>query len=499
MYRKQGRDLQVLDLPGEGYRRVRPALTDSVRAVLDERDVAAKYAALAGLDEPQAEFLRAIHLDLFHYAAYWLADIAHSARDVDFALRWGYGWQLGPFEIWQAAGWQAVTGDLKEAIAAGRTMSAAPLPAWVDDGREGVHGADGSYSAAAGRAVARSAHPVYSRQVAPERVLGEPGPDAGTTVFETDAVRCWHAGDELAVVSFKTRMHTIGNDVLDGVQQALDVAARDFKALILWHPSAPFSAGANLKQAMAAAEAGDANAVRNTVREFQRTSLALRHSPVPTVAAVQGLVLGGGCEFMLHCDRTVAALESYIGLVETGVGLLPGAGGCKEMALRAAERADGHDLFPHLAGYFETLAMAKVAGSALEAREMGFLRPADKVVLNAHELLHVARQEALALFEAGYRAPLPYAAIPVAGDAGAATLKAQMVNMLEGGFISEHDFRVGGALAEVLCGGDVAPGTRVHQDWLMRLEIERFLALAAEPKTQARIAHTMATGKPLRN
>jgi 3-hydroxyacyl-CoA dehydrogenase len=495
VYRKQGRELQILDYASGDYRRVRSALSEPVRAILKDPDPASKFAALSARDDAQAEFLLAIHFDLFHFCAHWLGEIAHSARDIDLAMRWGYGWQLGPFEIWQAAGWQNVAAQLQERIAAGTAMSNVALPGWVGDGRTGVHGPQGSWSAADARGVPRSAHPVYRRQAAPDRVLGETDEAPTQTIFETDAVRCWHAGDDLAVVSFKTKMHAVSSAVLDGIHQALDCAVADYQALILWHPDPPFSVGADLKQAMA----GGADAVRGFVQKFQQTGLALRHAPVPTVAAVQGMVFGGGCEFMLHCDRTVAALESYIGLVEVGVGLIPAAGGCKEMALRAADLADGGDSFPLIARYFETLALAKVAGSALEAREMGFLRPADKVVFNAHELLHVARHEARALFEAGYRAPLPRSDIAVAGDGAIATLRARMVNMLEGGFISEHDYHVGSVLAKVICGGDLEAGTRVHQDWYMRLELDALLELTAHPKTRERIEHTLKTGKPLRN
>ena len=499
VYRKQGRELQVLDYQTGDYRRVRSALSEPVRAILKDRDPASKLAAMSALDDPQAEFLWAIHLDLFHFCAHWLAHIAHSARDIDLAMRWGYGWQLGPFEIWQAAGWQTIAAQLQQRIADGTAMSDVALPDWVGDGRTGVHGPQGSWSSADARGVPRSTHPVYRRQAAPDRVLGESAETGTHTIFETDAVRCWHGGDDLAVLTFKTRMHTVSSAVLDGVHRALDCAVADYQALILWHPDPPFSVGADLKQVMGDAKAGDLEVVRGMVQKFQQTSLALRHAPVPTVAAVQGMVFGGGCEFMLHCDRAVAALESYVGLVEAGVGLIPGAGGCKEMALRAADQAGGGDLFPFVANYFETLALARVAGSALEARETGFLRPADKVVLNAHELLHVARHEARALFEAGYVAPLPRSDIAVAGSSAIATLRARMVNMLEGGFISEHDYHVGSVLAQVICGGDLAAGTRVHQDWFMRLELDALVELAAHPKTRERIEHTLKTGKPLRN
>jgi 3-hydroxyacyl-CoA dehydrogenase len=406
---------------------------------------------------------------------------------------------MGPFEIWQAAGWHPVATLIAEDIAVERTMTNAPLPDWVlAPDRQGVHGADGSWSAEERRSVPRSTHPVYARQLFPERIMGEPEPSS-ETVFETDAVRMWHSGDDLAIVSFKTKMHTIGLGVLDGVLEALERAEHDFKALVIWHPTAPFSAGANLMEAMDAWQAGQFDLVTEMVLKFQQTSLALRHSNVPTVAAAQGLVLGGGCEFLLHCDRTVAALESYIGLVEVGVGLIPGAGGCKEMALRASDDTNGGDVFPHVARYFERIGMGKVATSALEAREWGYLRSADKVVLHSHELLHVAKKEAEALFEAGYRPPQRRSDVRVAGDAGIATIRTQLVNMLEGGFISEHDYFIGQRLARVMCGGEVDPGSEVSEDWLLALEIQTFMGLAQMPKSQERIFHMLQHGKPLRN
>jgi 3-hydroxyacyl-CoA dehydrogenase len=204
----------------------------------------------------------------------------------------------------------------------------------------------------------------------------------------------------------------------------------------------------------------------------------------------------------MHSARTVAALETYVGLVEAGVGLLPGGGGCKEIALRCAQAsqfAQGGDVFPFIQKYFQTVAMATVSASALEARELGLLRPSDIVVFHAHELLHVAINEAKSLAESGWRPPLPARAIPVAGDTGSATLKMMLVNMREGGFISAHDFEVAGRIAEVLCGGNVERGSTVDEQWLLEREREHFVALAQMPKTQERILHTLKTGKPLRN
>jgi 3-hydroxyacyl-CoA dehydrogenase len=239
--------------------------------------------------------------------------------------------------------------------------------------------------------------------------------------------------------------------------------------------------------------------IERVVEQFQHTTRELKYSMVPTVAAVDGMALGGGTEFIMHCDRAVATLESYIGLVEVGVGLLPAGGGCKEYALRAAREARGGDLFPHLRRAFETIATAQVARSAENARELGYLTACDRVVMNRFELLHVAKAELRALAEAGYRPPLPAVDIPVGGDSAAATFKAHMSNLLAGGFISEHDYLVGSKVAHVLCGGDVTPGSLVDEQWLLDLEREAFMELLATEKTQQRIEHTLKTGKPLRN
>lgn len=497
VFRKVGKDIVVLDLAQQDYRAADQKASDEVAAILAVKDPAEKFAKLRASGDPQAQFLWAVFRDLFHYTAYHLADIADTARDVDLAIRWGYGWQLGPFETWQAAGWQQVAGWIAEDIAAGKAMSAAPLPAWVSDGRTGVHGKDGSYSAGQNKALPRSAHPVYQRQHFPDPILGERF-DQGTTVFENDGLRLWHLGDDVGIVSFKTKMNTVNDAVLDGLQRAVDEAEQRFKGLVIWQHKEPFSAGADLKGAMGLLKEGKLAAFDAMIANFQATSMRLKTSLVPTVAAVRGMAFGGGCEFQMHCTKTVAALESYIGLVEAGVGLLPAGGGLKEIALRCA-RANPADPFNAVKTFFETVAMAKVSASALEAKEMGLLRANDTVVFNTHEVLWVAQREAAALADAGYRPALPARQIPVCGDVGTASLKMMLVNMLEGRFISAHDFEIGARIADTLCGGTIERGSLVDEQWLLDLERKHFVELAQMPKTQERIVHTLTTGKPLRN
>ncbi|MCD7098864.1 3-hydroxyacyl-CoA dehydrogenase/enoyl-CoA hydratase family protein [Stenotrophomonas sp. MMGLT7] len=499
IFRKVGKDIVVLDLEKQDYRPADRKAADEVVEILKIRNPAEKFAKLRASEHPQAQFLWATFRDLFHYSAYHLADIADTARDVDLAIRWGYGWSLGPFETWQAAGWHEVAQWVAEDIAAGKAMSDAPLPAWVLDGRDGVHSAEGSYSPARNAVVPRSSLPVYKRQRFPDPLLGETF-GQGETVFENDGVRMWHDGDGIAVVSFKTKMNTVSDQVLDGIQEAVSRAEKDFKGLVLWQHKEPFSAGADLAGALGLLQAGKVEQFEAMVANFQATSQRIKYSLVPVVAAVRGLALGGGCEFQMHSARSVVALESYIGLVEAGVGLLPAGGGLKELAVRASQAAGpGGDVFAELKKTFETVAMAKVSNSAVNAKELGLVRAGDKVVLNGFELLYIAREEAAALYEGGYRPPLPARRIQVAGDVGIATFKMLLVNMLEGRFISDYDYEIATRIATVLCGGEVDRGTLVDEEWLLKLERRHFVELAQQEKTQARIAHMLKTGKPLRN
>ncbi len=541
VYQKIGKEIHVLDLHTREYRLSDAKVDDGVKDILRERDWAKKLAGLHASQHPQAQFLWATFRDVFHYCALQLESIANNARDLDLAVRWGFGWDSGPFEIWQAAGWQQVAGWISADIAAGKAMAAAPLPAWaVGTARVVVHGMQGSYAPTNDSYQPRSTLPVYQRQLYPDRLLGEER-YYGETVFETDEVRLWHTGDSIAILSFKSKMHTVNNELLDGILRAVNEAEAHFSALILWQTEPPFSAGANLLQLMqgmqepapdagmfgkfkqaasrvkytiagggglgeiVSAATGNVPKVEAVVAKFQQVSMRLKYALVPTIAAVDGLALGGGCEFSIHCARIVATLESYIGLVEVGVGLLPAGGGCKEMAQRAAAEAQRFasdnrvDVFPYLRRYFQNIAMGEVAKSAEMAREMGYLRASDRIVLNRFELLHVAKEEAMALNATAYRPPLHQRQIAVAGRTGIATLQAAMINMLEGNFISEHDYNIGCRVAETLCGGDVEAGSLVDEQWLLDLERRHFMELLGHFKTQDRIEYMLKNGKPLRN
>ena len=474
-----------------------------VEDILKLKNPAEKFAQLAAPPHPQAQFLWSIFRDVFHYCAVHLADIADNARDIDLAMRWGFGWAQGPFETWQAAGWQAVAEMIRDDIAHGRAMSEVPLPSWVFE-REGVHAPAGSYSPAENALKPRSALPVYQRQLYPDRVLGEAPDDRGETLWENAGVRLWRRADQdarIGIVSITSKMHAIGDEVMDGMLEAIARAEIDLDGLVIWQP-APFAVGANLQQVGEACRAGQFDLLEKMVARFQRTSMATKHAQVPVVAAVQGMALGGGCEFVMHAAHRVFALESYVGLVEAGVGLIPAGGGSKEFALQAhalAQRAAGGDVFPYIQNAFQTIAMATVAKSAQEAIALGFGRAGDDVVFNANEILHAAIRRARAMAESAWRPALVNPAVTVAGRNGIATCEMMLVNMAEGGFISAHDYRVAKAAATALCGGEVDTNRRVSEQWILDVERAQFVELLKTEKTQQRIAHMLETGKPLRN
>jgi len=511
-YRKQGKEIQRVDAASGGYVTAGGKADETVARILKKKDPAERIRLLRESKNPQAQFVWAILRDSWQYAAINLESIADSARDVDLAMRWGFGMKEGPFEAWQAAGWAQVAGWIQEDIDAGRALAPVPLPKWVFDGpvaeRGGPHQADGSWSPARGAFVGRPTLPVYARQVFRAPVHGEGAADpktAGLTVHEDDSVRLWTLDgrglEDVLVLSIKTKVHAIGPGVIDGLLKGLDLAERQHEGLVIWSPDEPFSYGADLQAMLPLFMSGGVKAIEPVERALQDAMLRLRYAQVPTVAAVAGMALGGGCELAIHCARRVASLESYIGLVEVGVGLIPGGGGLAYGARRAAEEsraAPDAYLLHFLTRYLMAAATAQVSRSAIEAQSMGYLLEDDRIVFNGHELLYTAVREAKAMRDAGWRAPRK-ATFRVAGRPGIATLTAQLVNMRDGGFISAHDFHLGRTIAEVMCGGDVEPGSLVDEEWLMTLERRAFMGLLTHPKTQERIMGMMQTGKPVRN
>jgi 3-hydroxyacyl-CoA dehydrogenase len=307
------------------------------------------------------------------------------------------------------------------------------------------------------------------------------------------------------IASIKTKMNAIGPGVIAGLLKGLDLAETHYKGLVIWSPGSlaggAFSAGADLNAMLPLFMSGGAKAIGPEEKKLQEALLRLRYSQVPTVAAVAGLALGGGCELAVYCSKRVAHLESYMGLVEVGVGLIPGGGGLTYGARRAAEEqmsAVDANVFDFLKKYFQAAGTAQVAKSALEAQAMGYLLPSDPIVFNIHELLYTAVREAKAMSDGGYRAPRK-AQFKVAGRTGSATIMASLVNMRDGGFISAHDYHLGKTIAEIMCGGDIEAGSIVDEEWIMALERKGFTSLLEHPKTQERIMGMMQTGKPVRN
>ena len=457
---------------------------------------------------PQARFLWAILRNGFHYAAVHLAEVAESAREVDLAMRWGFGMTQGVFELWQAAGWSQVARWVRDDINAGKALCSAPLPAWVFEGpvadKAGVHTPEGSWSAAQSRFIARSTLPVYDRQHFPESLLGEgaqPAVSAGTEVYKNDEIRLWTLDGAVLIASITSKMHLIGPGVIDGLLKAVDLAEAGYDGLVIWSPDAPFSAGANLEAMLPTFMKLGAKGIAPEIKKLQDALLRLRYAGVPTVAALRGLALGGGCEIALHCARRVAQMESYVGLVEVGVGLVPGGGGLTYIARRAAEAAaaaNSTDLLAFVKDGFTAAATAKVGTSALESRQLGYLLASDVVVAHKDELLFIALSQVKAMAASNWRAPLK-ALFPVAGRSGIATIKAQMVGLRDGHFISAHDFHVASLIADVVCGGDVDAGSLVSEEYLMALERKHFCSLLEHPKSQERIMGLLQTGKPVRN
>ena len=506
-FKKVGRDVMRFDLESGEYVSAGQK-SDEVYARMLKKPAGERLALLRNSEGPQGQFLWAILRNAFHYAAVHLGTIAHTARDVDQAMRWGFGMKQGPFELWQEAGWLDVAKMVQEDIDAGKALCNAPLPAWVFEGpvaeAGGVHSAQGSFNPTTGQFEARRTLPVYSRQLFPELLLGEAGPDyrtAGITLMEDAAIRLWTLDNEVLIASIKTKMHAISPDVAEGLSQAVDLAEASYQGVVIWSGDEPFSAGADLQAMLPGFMMGGAAAINEAEGELQRIMLKIRYASVPVVAAVRGLALGGGCELAVHSARRVLHMESYVGLVEVGVGLVPGAGGLTYIARRAAENAatsTNKDLIPFLTEGFKAAAMASVGTSALESRSLGYVLDSDVVVPHKDELLFTAINEAKALYTGSYRAPHKRL-FPVAGRSGKATILGSLVNMRDGGFISQHDFHIAGLIANVLTGGDVDPGTLVSEDYLMTLERQAFCSLLEHPKTQERIMGMLSTGKPLRN
>jgi 3-hydroxyacyl-CoA dehydrogenase len=502
-YKKVGKDILRLD-PAAGEYVPAGRKADPIVDRILKKPAAERLKLLRESTNPQAQFLWAILRDGFHYAAVHLAEVADSAREVDLAMRWGFGARQGPFELWQEAGWQQVAQWIREDIEAGKALAKAPLPAWVFDGREGVHTPAGSWSASQGRYVPPPSLEVYRRQLFPESLLGSGAPDplqCGSEEFRNQDVRVWSLDGEVLIASITAKLHLISPAVAEALAKAVEIAEAKYQGLVIWSPDEMFSAGANLESLMPVFMKLGAKGIAPEEKKLQDLMLRIRYAQVPVVSAIRGIALGGGCEIALHCALRVAAMESYLGLVEVGVGLIPGGGGLTHLARRAAEnarKAPGTDLLAFIKDGFTAAAMAKVGTGALDSRELGYLLDTDIVVPHKDELLYVATRQAKALHESGWRPPHKRR-FPVAGRSAIATIQAQLVALRDGGFISRHDFDIGSRIADVVCGGAVDAGSLVDEDYLMALERKHFCALLEHPKTQERIMGMLNDGKPVRN
>jgi 3-hydroxyacyl-CoA dehydrogenase len=506
-FKKVGRDVLRFNPSTKEYE-AGGQKADEVYARMLKKPAAERLKLLRDSEGAQGQFLWATLRNSFHYAAVHLASIADNARDVDFCMRWGFGMKQGPFELWQEAGWLEVANMIKADIDAGKALCKAPLPDWVFTGpvaeAGGVHTPAGSWNPTSGTFVPVRSLPVYKRQHFPETVLGSQAPSAATagkTLHETADIRLWTLDDEVIIASIKSKMHAIGPGVLEGLERAIDMAEADYQGVVIWSNDEMFSAGADLQAMLPAFMTGGVKAINEAEAEMQRIMLKIRYANTPVVSAMRGIALGGGCELAVHSSKRVAAMETYVGLVEVGVGLVPGAGGLTYIARRAAENAansTGKDLIPFLTEGFTAAAMAKVGTSALESRKLGYLLDSDVIVPHKDELLYVAISEAKAMFNAGYRAPHKRT-FPVAGRSGVATIQGSLINMIEGGFISAHDNHIATLIAQVLCGGDVDAGSMVTEEYLMTLERKAFCSLLNHPKTQERVMGMLSTGKPVRN
>jgi 3-hydroxyacyl-CoA dehydrogenase len=518
-YKKVGRDILRFDADAKDYV-AGGGKSDEVYGRMLKKPAAERLKLLRNAEGKQGQFLWAILRDGFHYAAVHLENIAETARDVDLAMRWGFGLKQGPFELWQEAGWLEVAKMVQEDIDAGKALCKTPLPDWVYKGpvaeAGGVHTQEGSWNPATKKFVPRRELPVYQRQHFPENVsdfaqgVGAAAFEtAGKTLFEDAAIRLWTldsddkrpAGSGVVIASIKTKMHVISMDVMAGLEKAVELAEADYQGVVIWSGDEPFCAGADLQGMLPAFMSGGVSLLQEAMAEVQRVMLRLRYANVPVVSAVRGLALGGGCELAVYSAKRAVAMESYIGLVEVGVGLVPGAGGLTYIARRAAENmasSNSKDLLPFITEGFTNAAMAKVGTSAIESRKLGYVLWTDVIVPNKDELLFVAINEAKAMATSGYRAPSKRL-FPVAGRNGKATITGSLINMRDGGFISQHDFHIATLIANVVCGGDVEAGTMVTEEYLMTLERQAFTSLLTMAKTQERIMGMLSTGKPVRN
>ncbi|HLV63541.1 3-hydroxyacyl-CoA dehydrogenase/enoyl-CoA hydratase family protein [Galbibacter sp.] len=461
-------------------------LTKSVERVSD------RFPILVGGKDKAGEFYRKNFASLFAYVQNRIPEISDELYRIDDAMKAGFGWQHGPFEIWDAIG-------VEKGIALMKNENL-EVASWVTEMVNA--GSTSFYTVKEGA--------TYYYDIPKKHYLKKPGQDAfvildniRTTkeVWKNPGIVIEDLGDGILNVEFISKMNTLGGEVIQGLNKAIDIAEKDFQGLVIGNQGANFSVGANIGMIFMMAVEQEYDELNFAIKTFQDTMMRMRYSAIPTVAAPHGMTLGGGCELSMHADKVVAAAETYIGLVEFGVGVIPGGGGSKEMTLRAADlfRKDDVELNV-LREHFLNIGMAKVSTSAYEAFDLNILQKGkDIVVVNNDRLIAEAKKHALIMAEAGYTQPVKRKDIKVLGKQALGMFLVGTDAMKAGGYISEHDLKIANKLAYVMAGGDLSEATLVSEQYLLDLEREAFLSLCTERKTLERIQHMLKTGKPLRN
>nr|MBA2339457.1 enoyl-CoA hydratase/isomerase family protein [Pyrinomonadaceae bacterium] len=499
-YRKQKgegekQEIWTLDVASLEYRPSQKIKLPALDMAKNIEGTAERIASLVWSKDRVGAFLWKTMAGTLLYAANRIPEIADTIVEVDQAMRWGFGWELGPFETWDAIG---VERSVKRMEEEGRSipenvrrMLAAGAKSFYknENGQQFYFGfASNEYKPVKAQAGVLVLKSIKDRTGVVKR-------NTGASLIDI--------GDGVACLEFHSKMNAIGGDTIQMIKSSLDEVEKNFVGLVVGNQSQNFSVGANLMLVLLEAQEENWEELDLTVRAFQNAMMSLRYSPKPVVTAPFGLALGGGCEIAIHGDRVRAAGETYTGLVEVGVGIIPAGGGTKEMTMRALDSipksVDDADPFPFIKRAFETIALAKVATSAEEARTLGFLRDEDSISMNADRLIADAKRDVLALSSAGYIEPQPRTDIPALGLSALSTLRLGIHQMLRGGFISDYDAKLGDKLARIITGGDLNHQTRVSEQYLLDLEREAFLSLCGERKTQERMAHMLKTGKPLRN
>jgi len=476
-------EIWTLDPETLEYRPKQSARIASIEAGRSIDDLGERIRALFNAKDKAGEFLRTTLAPALIYTARVTPDIAHSIDDVDRVMRWGFGWDLGPFELFDVIGVREV---LAAAEAAGGHALAGGVPPLIASMLEG-----GLTRFREGLVKPASADLQILRTAREQsRVIKK---NAGASLVDL--------GDGVIAVEFHSKMNAIGADTVQMLHAGVKEAARSGQALVVGNDAPNFSAGANLMLVLLEAQEGNWDEIDMMIRAFQQATMALRYSPVPVVIAPAGLTLGGGAEIALHGDRVQAAAETYLGLVEVGVGLIPGGGGTKEMTVRAMAElpTPQSDPLPYIQKAFETIALAKVSASGPDALRLGYLAPTDGFSMNRERLMTDAKARALGRVREGYRAPAPRTAIPVGGESLTAALNLGVHLAWRAGRASDHDALVGRKIAHIMGGGNLPHATTVTEQYLLDLEREAFMSLVGERKTLERIQHTLKTGKPLRN